>query len=173
MAIAATNATKGRIASGVNNTVTTASVNTGATGSAFFLFVQFEGGSTFTSVTDNKGNTYTQIGTELTANSGAKSRIYYCQNAAGGTGHTFTATVSTNVAITLHAVEITGAKSASVLNPTPPAANDDLASPFTSNNITTLQADALLVACMGCTNSGSNPATHAEANGFTVQAGSD
>lgn len=173
MAIAAANATKGRIASGVTNTATTTSVNTSAAGSTFFLFMQWEGSSTFSSISDNKGNTYTQIGTELTANSGGKSRLYYCQNGAGGSSHTFTATTATNVAITLHAIEITGGKTTSILNPTPPAANDDLSSPLTSNNITTVQADALLVACVGSTNTSSNPATHAESSGFTVQTGAD
>lgn len=173
MAIAAANATKGRIASGVTNTVTTTSVNTSATGSTFFLFMQFEGSSTFSSISDNKGNTYTQIGTELTANSGAKSRTYYCQNGTGGSGHTFTATTATNVAITLHAIEITGGKTTAILNPTPPAANDDTASPFTSGSITTVQADALLVSCIGASNTGSNPATHAESTGFTIQSGAD
>lgn len=173
MAIAAANATKGRIASGVTNTVTTTSVNTSATGSTFVLLMQFEGSSTFSSISDNKGNTYTQIGTELTANVGAKSRLYYCQNGAGGSGHTFTATTATNVAITLHAIEITGGKTTGILNPTPPAANDDLSSPLTSSSITTLQADALLVAGLAATSSGSNPATHAESNGFTIQAGAE
>lgn len=173
MAIACSNATKGRIASGVTNTVTTGSITSSATGSTFLLFMQWEGASTFSSISDSKGNTYTQIGSELTANSGAKSRGYYCENGNGGSSHTFTCTTAGNVAITLHAIEITGGKTASILNPTPPAAADDTSSPFTSNNITTLQNDVLLAAWMGCTNSGSNPATHAESTGFTIQAGTD
>ena len=72
MAIAPANASKGRIASGVTNVVTTTAVTTSATSSTFLVGLQFEGGATFTSIVDSKSNTYTQIGTETTANSGAK-----------------------------------------------------------------------------------------------------
>jgi len=173
MAIAPANPSKGRIASGVTNVATTTAVTTSATSSTFLVGFQFEGGATFTSLVDSKSNTYTQIGTETTANSGAKCRLYYCPNGTGGASHTATVTVNSNVAITVHFLEITGGKTTGILNPTPPAANDDLSSPFTSNSITTAQADAMLVSFLCGTNSGSNPATNAESTGFTVQAGSD
>lgn len=71
---------------------TTAGINTQSTGSSFIVVVSGEG-SAVTGVTDNKGNTYSPLGTAWadTINSFQfRGRAFICLNGAGGTGHTFT-----------------------------------------------------------------------------------
>lgn len=48
--------------------------------------------ATFTSVTDNKGNSYTQIISEPFDIFGGTLRLFYCSSPTVGAGHTFTAT---------------------------------------------------------------------------------
>lgn len=129
-----------------STTATTAGVTTQATGSVIVLLATWRNTRTFSSIADNKGNSasYVQIGTELDTGF-LKCRMYYCENAAGGSGHTATITISGGTSeITLLFLEITGAatsgafdKSARVL---------DASSPFTSGaTATTTQAAELLV----------------------------
>lgn len=63
---------------------TTASINT--TGANFIAISAAY--ASVTSVTDSKGNTYT--GLTARTSSGAVNRLYYCENAVVGSGHTFT-----------------------------------------------------------------------------------
>lgn len=151
--------------------VTTTGVATQASGSTIVLAVvtRSSGGGTFVSIADNKGNTYTIIGSQLaTSSNAAWGRLYRCENAAGGSGHTATVTVSSSQEITLMFLEITGAAAASF---DLTAQQADNASPFTSGATgTTNQAAELLVGFLAGT-SGSNPATHA-VSGSTPAAGS-
>ena len=163
---------KGRTSSATS--VATTGVTT-TTGSAFLAIVGMGGTQTFSSISDTingsaSGNTWTQIGSEVTFPTD-RCRAYYVQNGNGGANHVVTVTVSGAVAITVLLVELTGVLTASVLDGSSLVA--DAASPFTSGNVATTQADEILVAgIIGA--SGSNPATHAissasPASGWTIQ----
>lgn len=151
--------------------VTTAGVATSASGSTFVLAVvtRSAGGGTFVSIGDNKSNSYSIIGSEQISGGGfVWCRLYRCENAAGGAGHTFTVTVSGSQEITLFALEITGAAAAS-FDKTNQAS--DATSPYNSGSTpTTGQANELIVGFLGG-DSGSNPATHT-INNSTPSAGS-
>lgn len=93
--------------------MTTPPINTPASGSIILVQVLTQNGGTFSSLTDNKGNTYSRIGSAHTyAGVGAGSYLYACVNAKGGTGQTWslnkTPTYENNEA-TLFVVVLSGA----------------------------------------------------------------
>lgn len=70
--------------------MTTPAVDTPTSGSIILVQVLTQNGGTFSSLTDNKGNTYTRIGNAQTyAGVGAGSYLYACVNAKGGQGQTW------------------------------------------------------------------------------------
>lgn len=144
--------------------VTTAGVTTQATGSILVVGAIWETAA-FTSITDSKSNSYTQIGTEQTIG-GFKARLYYVENATGGSSHTFTLTTGGgNIFGTVLALEVIGGATASSLDQS--NQQTDSASPFTSPSITTTNANDILVSA--CMSDGiANPMDFAESTGFTV-----
>lgn len=169
MAIGVGVTTKGRSAGAAS--IATTGVTTQAAGSTFVIGLIWGAGATFTSLVDSKSNTYTQLGVlDLDPDgSGAHTRMYYCQNGTGGASHTATLTISGSNSLAVMFLEITGAATASFDLGN---GNQDTASPYTSPAITTTQAAELLVGFFGG-NSASNPATHAESTGFTIQASAE
>lgn len=164
MAIAIGVSSKGRTGSAAS--VATTGVATQAAGSVIVAGMIFQ--NTFTSVTDNKSNSpYAQISVERVFNTAfsGKARIYYFPNAAGGAGHTVTGTVNPATAITMLMAEITGADTSSPLD-TGATSVIDTSSPYTASITPTAGNRAVLAFFAG--DSGSNPATHAESNGFTI-----
>lgn len=113
------------------------------TGSTFLVLMEWGSTPTFVSIADNKSNTYSQIGTEISSE-GTKRRAYICQNGTGGAGHTVTTTISGNTGHALVFVEVKGVATSSqdqLVNFTA-----DSASPFTSGTTgTTTQADEMAV----------------------------
>lgn len=85
---------------------TTAAVNT--TGANFIVLVTAQSGTT--TVSDNKGNTYTPL-TLYTVSGGGSGQLYYCTPATVGAGHTFTISTSFGV---LTAMAFSGMASSSV-----------------------------------------------------------
>lgn len=153
------------------SSATTTGVSTSASGSTIYLAARWRDSATFTSISDNKGNTYTQIGTEVDegTSSGTRFRRYYCENATGGAGHTATINISASTEITLLFLEITGGLTSGILDKSAQA--DDATSPYASGSTaTTAQANELLVG-FGGADTGSNPGTHT-ASGSTPAAGS-
>ena len=73
---------------------TTAAVNT--TGANFIVLVTAQSGTT--TVSDNKGNTYTPL-TLYTVSGGGSGQLYYCTPATVGAGHTFTISTSFGVIV--------------------------------------------------------------------------
>lgn len=130
--------------------------------------IQIREGGAFTSFDDNMGNTFIPWGTEqsLIGYSPGKGRVFYCENANGGAGHTFTGR-HTGAAATVMVTEIIGAKSVGALDVS--AQGRDASSPYTLALPATSQADTMLVALMGITGAGSN-AVATEHTGFTVVA---
>jgi hypothetical protein len=150
-----------------NTTLATSGVVTQASGSTFIIAVIIHSSATISSIGDNKGNVYTQIGSTIAGNAGSNKLLRYaCQNGVGGSGHT--ATVTTNVATgpTIFFVELIGCKTsggASIANQ-----NQDSVSPYTSPSTGSLTNNAALVSIFvgSSENAGT---TNAESSGFTVQ----
>jgi len=91
--------------------MTTPAINTPSSGSLILVQVLTQNSGTFRGLEDNKGNTYVAVGGAQTYVGGAGSLLFKCENATGGTGHTFslnkTPGYETNEA-TLYAVVISG-----------------------------------------------------------------
>lgn len=165
MPLAIGQATKGANASTTSQV--TGNVNTQATGSLIVAAEIFNVTQTFSTVADNKSNSYTILGAQqgLAAGNGL-ARFYYKENAAGGTSHNLTFTnTGTASAITDFMAEATGVLTASALDGAVQQVND-AATPFTLS-ITPSAGNRIIFAFLAG-DSGSNPATHAEANGFTI-----
>lgn len=168
---------KGISPNGNATSVTSAAVTTAASGSTIVLALSwgFTNGGTFATISDNKGNTYTQIGTELVSGN-HRARLYYCENAIGGTGHTATFTINSADFMGIFFLEITGGATSGILDKN--ARQNDTTSPFTSGaTATTAQANEMLVGFVSG-DSGSNPATHGisgatPSTGWTIQAGAE
>jgi hypothetical protein len=124
------------------------------------------------SVTDNKGNTYTRLQSTVNAGADANMRggVFICQNATGGSGHTFTANWSaTPDAMGIDWLEVTGAASAS-LDQGPAGKSDthDSTTPYTSNTTgTTTQAAELVVAALQSYTTTSDTESFTWGNSFT------
>jgi hypothetical protein len=148
--------------SGANTTTTTSFSSTA--GSTIWVGVSDASGQGSLTISDNKGNTYTQIGTTRTSGSGAQIRRFYCTNIAGGAGHTVTATWGSNSDATVHVLELAGTDTAS-LDSAASAQADDNNPPWTVTSGTLAQADSIAVAMTGTAFAG----TWSESSGFTVQ----
>lgn len=159
-------ANKGSTASATSQA--TGTFTTQATGSLITGCMVFQGTAAATPYTDNKTNSYTQINAEQTVDTtnAAKIRAYYKENALGGAGHATTAATTTAQPITNCAAEFTGILASGALDTS--NGGTDTVSPYgDAVSVTPSAGPRLLVAYFGG-NSGSNPATQAETQGFTV-----
>jgi hypothetical protein len=105
--------------------------------STFVVAVGWYNAVNITSLVDNKGNRYTQIQSAVNypVDSKFQAALFYCQNGAGGAGHTFTVNFSAaaqNVA--MFCVEVVGGLSSGILDQAPAGFSDAHAdtSPFVS-----------------------------------------
>ncbi|HXY20406.1 MAG TPA: Ig-like domain-containing protein, partial [Gemmatimonadales bacterium] len=72
----------------------------------------------FASISDNQGNTFTEVGTEIATPGGAKTRLYYARNIKGGS-ETVTVTLSGSSSyLEVYALEYQGADTANPLDVT-------------------------------------------------------
>lgn len=128
MAIAATLVGSTQLTSAAT-TVTLSATTT--TGSSWVVFVSNQGGYGVTPVTDNKGNTYVQIGGDVTAFT-VVGTLWYKENGTGGASHIFTGTNASSNLATIIVIEITGGATSGILDQSR-TGNDDVATPFTSS----------------------------------------
>ena len=92
---------------GGNSVTTTA--GTSSSSATFACLVSYDqGAGTITAAGDNKGNTYTAIGTPQADGIGGLLRWYVCEGGVGGAGHTFTFTTSNACYAVAHLIQITG-----------------------------------------------------------------
>lgn len=155
------------IASGTGASLATGAITTQATGSGIEVVLNFEAAFTFTSLVDSKGNTWTQVGSEIT-DSGTvlKMRRYRCANAIGGSGHTFTLTCSGSNLMGLAAVEILTTNGAGITLDQEGVVNDT-ASAYDSGSETTTINDEYLLGGFTC-QGGGGTYTHTAGNSFTI-----
>lgn len=116
-------------------------------------------------VTDNKGNTYTQIGSSVDLGSNAyynDTYVYVCMNATGGANHTVTG-ARTGSYSSVSMVEIVGASAYTIST-----AARTAGSPYVSNSVSPSGA-ALLIGLIGAeTSFDAVPVYNWSANSFTT-----
>jgi hypothetical protein len=123
------------------NSVTLGSSSTA--GDTIVVELDFASSAGFTSISDNQGNTYVEIGTQQTSTSfGASSRLYYATNIKGGTLTVSSALSGTPSFHELYVNEYSGINTASPLDGF--SVNVGTGSSFTSNSVTTTAANDLL-----------------------------
>lgn len=145
--------------------VTTTGINTQASGSSFIAFATYGAGN-FTSIADNKGNTWTLIDTPPDVFGADRGRWYMALNGTGGSGHTLTIN-SSGSSVVAGLLEITHPGTLSMFGS---FAVEDTSSPYTTSSISPGSVDTLLVTWFYAF-SGDNPATNTEGGltGSTVQ----
>lgn len=155
------------LASATSSTVTSAAITTQATGSGIEIVVDWSAANTFVSLLDSKLNDWIQIGSEITtSDTQCTMRRYYCANAIGGSGHTFTLTVSGGTLCSLAVTEMLTTNGNGVTLDQEGVVNDT-ASAFDSQSETTTQADEYLLG--GFTFSGAGgTCVHTAGNSFTI-----
>jgi len=149
--------------------MTTSAINTHASGSTFVLFVgtaNVNGTSSFGSVGDNMGNTYTRVGSAQSYGNGkGQLRTYICTNCKGGSGHAFSLTKAgtlSSAEAVLFAVEATGAPNLDAF-----AQANATRSPLSAGTVATTQTgDMLLLCALGA--SSSSPDLYTPSAGFTL-----
>jgi len=133
-------------------TLTHGPTDTTASGSTFIIICP---SGSLSTVTDNKGNTYTRIAQQALTNSTLE--VWSCVNGVGGAGHTWTTTYSTSASrsVSVHELRTAGAyDSASKVTGT------DSTSPYsvTSNTLANPESIAFLM-MEGDTNNGKHDFT--------------
>lgn len=124
--------------------ITTSAGTTAESGSSFLLLASWEAGPAPTTVTDNKGNTYTLLGDVQASTGNHCAAQYLCANGVGGAGHTATINFDgAGIYGVAHLIEIVGCTS----NPLDKhVQGTDGASPYTVATGTLAQADEVVVA---------------------------
>jgi hypothetical protein len=132
----------------------TGTFNTQASGSTILAF--FAAAKSVTSVTDNKGNgAYTQLGTGQAFNGTfGFGSLWYKQNAAGGTGHVVTGTMSAGGNCDMAVVEIIGPATSGGLDQSTHANVIESAgtTPFMLGPVTNSAANEAVICFLGGTN---------------------
>ena len=115
------------------------------------------------SISDNKGNTYTQVAAQAAGSTRAKA--FVAENITGGSGHQVTASWSVNTADpVVSVIEVSGVVAAAYDSAVTATATDS-SEPYTATSGTTSQAAELLLALCGPEGV---VTSCAESSGFTV-----
>jgi hypothetical protein len=104
-------------------------------------------GSAISSITDSQGNTFTQVGSDLTSPGGNKNRVYYANNILGG-ADTVTITLSTSNFMEVFLSEYSGVDTVNPVDVT--VGNTGVAGSVTSGiATTTTPGDKIYGFCFG------------------------
>ena len=137
---------------------------TSSTGDTIGVWFNYGVSTDPTSVTDNKGNTYTQRG-KVSRAGGFTAFLYTCENATGGAGTIVTLNIGFTEYPTLAAVAISGVQTSSVLDVLTTNGVDTV-QPWELSSGTLSQADEIVFGFLG-SDSGSSTSTFTEGSGMT------
>lgn len=100
----------------------------------------------FSSFTDSKGNTWETANAEINdPASGANARQLYAKNCLGGSGHTFTLTLSSGNFPTVSVTEVSGLDTTAPLHQANESLSPSAGTSHSSGNITTTVPDCMLI----------------------------
>jgi hypothetical protein len=137
---------------------------TSATGDTIGVWFNYGASTDPTSVTDNKGNTYTQRG-KVSRTGSFTSFLYTCENATGGAGTVVTLNIGFTEYPTLAAVAMSGVVTSSVLDVLTTDGVDTV-QPWTLSSGTLAQADEIVFGFVGSDSGGASD-TFTEGSGMT------
>ena len=122
--------------------------NNTVVGDLILLGFDFSTSATLSSISDSQGNTFTQVGTQLTSPGGCRSVVYYAKNIKGG-ADTVTVNLSANSAyIEVYLTEYFGVNQTNPIDAQAGASGN--AGPVSSGNATTTVAgDVIYGYCVG------------------------
>jgi hypothetical protein len=117
-------------------------------GDVILVGFDFTTSASFSSISDSQGNTFTEVGTQLTSPGGARSRLYYANNIKGG-ADTVTINLSANSAwIEMYLNEYSGVNQTNPIDVQ--AGTSGSSSTVSSGNATTTAAgDVIYGYCVG------------------------
>ena len=117
-------------------------------GNIILIGFDFDTNSTPSSITDSEGNTFTEVGAQLTSPGGARSRVYFAKNIKGG-ANTITVSLSANSAwIELYISEYSGVDTVNSIDAQAGASGS--AGPVSSGTAaTTVAGDVIYGYCLG------------------------
>jgi hypothetical protein len=177
MPIGATNVAQG------NSNNPNVTINSQASGSSFSILVQWGSAANFSSISDTigggaSGNTWTQVGSEISNFNGlVDCRQYYVSAGFnGGTTHRFSVSLSASDYWSISVVEVLDVDTANPITGTPVFGPTDSATPFASTAVDTTAANAMLVStCIPNVSAGTvtftADASSVPTSGWTVEAG--
>jgi hypothetical protein len=111
------------------------------------VVVGFDFAGSFASISDNQGNVFTQIGTEIITPAGSKTRLYYARNIKGGP-ETVTVNLTGTPGLEVYVTEYHGASTTNPLDVT--AQRTGPAGSVTSGSAVTTSANDLIMGfCVG------------------------
>lgn len=153
---------------------TTSSGTTSVSGSTFVFAASFDPGSTQSTPTDSKGNTYTIMGTvQAEPVTGGKLVFYKSQPGdagyvGGGASHTASMVMTGTPAAATFLIEITGGTT-SPLDTATLSQGTDTSSPFTITSPALTQANEVVIVLIGANNGATATNTYSSSN-FTILA---
>jgi hypothetical protein len=117
-------------------------------GDVLLVGFDFDTSASFASITDSQGNTFVQIGSQLTSPGGARSRLYYAPNIKGGADTVTIQLSNSSSFIEVYAVEYSGADPSNPIDGQAGAAgaSNSVSSGATS---TTVANDLIFAYCVG------------------------
>jgi len=117
-------------------------------GDLILVAFDFDTNSTPSSVTDSQGNTFTEVGTQLTSPGGARSRVYYAKAIKGG-ADTVTVNLSANSAwIEMYLTEYSGVDQVNPVD-AQSGASGNTGAVSSGSATTTVAGDAIFGYCVG------------------------
>jgi hypothetical protein len=129
----------------------------------------FASGASFSSISDTQGNTFTEVGSQLTTPAGSGSRLYYAKNIKGGADTVTVRTAASTSSIKVQVVEYAGV---STTNPIDiQAGNTGSAGSASAGGQTTVANDLIFgfLASDGTGSAGSGFNSRSAANGNVIQ----
>ena len=103
------------MASSASSEAVAFSSNTTA-GNLILVGFDFASGATFSSISDSQGNTFTEVGSQLTTPAGSGSRLYYAKNIIGGADTVTVHTTASASFIKVQVVEYSGLSTSTPLD---------------------------------------------------------
>jgi hypothetical protein len=135
-------------ASGSTASLSLSFLNNTLAGDLIMVAFDYDTTTTPSSVTDSQGNTFTQVGSQLTSQGGTRSVVYYAKNIQGGADKVTVNLSGSSAWLELYLTEYTGANQTNPIDVQASASGS--AGPVSSGNATTTAAGDIIYAfCMG------------------------